>query len=151
MITSTTLRYFDGNKMDQHQQELEHFITVWPESSSTCRARFIYLKAYLQELDGVTLQFIPRPGVTYSLRASHRGQNDRPLFTMVDVIDAEPRWLSVCFYGETVSDPEERGDLVPGGLLGEDGLCFDVENGSDDFFEYVIARIDEAYQSVIIV
>jgi len=60
-----------------------------------------------------------------------------------------PRWLSVCFYGETVSDPEERGDLVPGGLLGEDGLCFDVENGSDDFIDYLIARINEAYNTVI--
>ena len=135
--------------MDQHQQGLEDFITEWPESSKTCRAPFIHLKEYLQELEGVILQFIPRPGVTYSLRASHRGQSDRPLFTMVDVIDAEPRWLSVCFFGETVSDPEERGDLVPGGLLGEDGLCFDVENGSDDAIEYLIARIDEAYQTVI--
>jgi len=75
--------------MDQHLQELEHFITVWPESSRICKTPFVRLKEYLQEREGVTLQFIPRPGVTYSLRASHQKQSDRPLFTMVDVIDAE--------------------------------------------------------------
>ena len=66
---------------------------------------------------------------------------------MIDVIDDEPRWLSICFYGEMVSDPEERGDYVPGGLLGEDGLCFDIESGNEELVSYVIARIDEAYSA----
>ncbi len=149
MNEPTSQTSLDDLKMDQHLQDVENFITIWPESSKTCQAPFIRIKEYLQKLEGVTLQFLARPGVTYSLRAAHHEQSDRPLFTMVDVIDDSPRWLSVCFYGEMVSDPEERGDLVPGGLLGEDGLCFDVEDESDDFIDYVIARINEAYNTVV--
>jgi hypothetical protein len=38
---------------------------------------------------------------------------------MVDVIDDDPevRWLSVCFYGEMITDPDEAGELIPEGLL----------------------------------
>jgi hypothetical protein len=137
-----------GYKMDTHLQEIEQFISMWPDSSAICRNPFIQLKAHLQGLDGANIQFIARPGVTCSLRGTHANQHDRPLFTMIDVIDDEPRWLSICFYGEMVSDPEERGDYVPGGLLGEDGLCFDIESGNEELVSYVIARIDEAYNAV---
>jgi hypothetical protein len=67
---------------------------------------------------------------------------------MIDVIDDDPRWLSICFYSEMVSDPEARGDYVPGGLLGEDGLCFDLEPGDEELVSYVTARIDEAHRAV---
>ena len=64
---------------------------------------------------------------------------------MVDVIDDDPadRWLSVCFFGDTITDPVGMGDLVPGGLLGQDGHCFDVEAVS--MLDYVKERIQEAY------
>lgn len=134
-----------GFEMDQDLQEIEQFITMWPDFSETCRDLFVRLKEYLQGFETVSLQFIARPGVTYSLRATHPNQRDRPLFTMIDVIDDKPRWLSICFYGEMVSDPEERGDYVPGGLLGEDGICFDLENSDEECVSYVIGRLDEAY------
>ena len=67
----------------------------------------------------------------------------------MDVIeDVDGRWLSVCFYADTVSDPEERGNLVPLGLLGEDGYCFDVEEPDTVLEAYVLERIDEARGSV---
>ena len=63
---------------------------------------------------------------------------------MVDVIEDEPRWLSVCMYQDLVSDPDEEGDFVPGGLLGEDAICFDMETASDTQLAYIRERIDEA-------
>jgi len=66
---------------------------------------------------------------------------------MVDVIEVDPRWLSVCFYGEMITDPEEAGDYVPEGLLGEDAVCFDIETHDADRLAYVTARIDEAYRA----
>jgi hypothetical protein len=44
-----------------------------------------------------------------------------------------------------VTDPESRGDSVPGGLLGEDGLCFDVESDSEEMLDYLKLRIIEAH------
>ncbi len=99
-------------------------------------------------LPGTEVEFHARPGVTYSLRAVHPAQA-RPLYAMVDVIDDEPRWLSVCFYREMVTDPGERGEMVPGGLLGEDGLCFTAEDATGTVLNYLKERIRQAHASVI--
>ena len=63
---------------------------------------------------------------------------------MVDVIEDVSRWLSVCFYGDMITDVEEKGDFVPGGLLGEDAVCFDLEEQNDKLVTYIEARLDEA-------
>ncbi len=60
------------------------------------------------EKQGILLDFIARPGVTYSLRAVHAEQKEKDLFVMVDVIEDVERWLSVCFFGNMITDPEER-------------------------------------------
>jgi hypothetical protein len=97
-------------------------------------------------MEGVSFDFYPRPGVSYSLRAKHESQEDRPLFMLIDVIDdPDARWLSVCFYGSTVADPGELGNLIPQGILGEDGYCFDLEEYDEKFLEYLCLRIDEAH------
>lgn len=129
-------------------EEIEAFIETWPQGSEASLDLFVYFNRLLETFDNSELQFIARPGVTYSLRAAHKNPAARPLFTMIDVIDADPRWLSICFYSEMVTDPEERGDFVPGGLLGEDGICFDVETDDQKLLSYVTARINEAYRSV---
>ena len=68
---------------------------------------------------------------------------------MVDVIDDDPedRWLSVCFYGEMVTDPQEAGDLVPEGLLGEDGYCFDMYEYDEQEVAYLKERLTEAHSN----
>jgi hypothetical protein len=40
---------------------------------------------------------------------------------MIDVIDDDPtaRWLSICFYGDTIEDPVELADFIHEGLLGQ--------------------------------
>jgi hypothetical protein len=45
-----------------------------------------------------------------------------------------------------ITDPEEKGDAVPGGLLGEDAVCFDLEIWDGELISYVGARLTEACQ-----
>jgi hypothetical protein len=68
---------------------------------------------------------------------------------MLDVIDDDPdeRWLSICFYGDMITDPEEKGDLIPEGLLGEDGYCFDLDAWNEDDLTYLEKRLAEACAS----
>lgn len=127
-------------------RELEAFIDGWQETPEKNKAAFLRLKAHLEKKQGVFFDFLPRPGVTYSLRAAHANQKEKSLFAMVDVIEDDPRWLSICFYGAMISDPEENGDFVPEGLLGEDAVCFDVDTWDDSLIQYVEARLDEAAQ-----
>ncbi|MCG8686967.1 MAG: hypothetical protein MI892_18955 [Desulfobacterales bacterium] len=127
--------------------ELDTFLTEWKDTDSKTRQAFSELVDHLNSLEETTLEFNARPGVSYSLRPSHSAQSKRPLFAMVDVIDDDPddRWLSVCFYGELVTDPQEAGDLVPEGLLGEDGYCFDLYEYDADEVAYLKARLTEAH------
>ncbi|MEE4607605.1 MAG: hypothetical protein V2L15_01850 [Desulfobacteraceae bacterium] len=133
--------------MSVHLPELDTFIAAWKETPEKNKQAFLRFKDHLVAKDGAQLEFVPREGLTYSLRASFPYQTERPLFVMVDVIEDDPRWLSVCFYGEMISDPEEAGDYVPEGLLGEDAVCFDIESYDAERIAYVTARIDEAWRA----
>ncbi|MCJ8501861.1 hypothetical protein [Desulfatitalea alkaliphila] len=126
------------------EQALAAFVADWASTPDGTKTVFLHLKDHLGKQPGVALDFISRPGLTYSLRAVHEHQKAKELFVMVDVIEDTPRWLSVCFYGEMITDPEEIGDFVPEGLLGEDAVCFDIDQQDDDLVGYVKARIDEA-------
>lgn len=129
------------------EQAVKDFLDEWQETSERCREMFLHFKQYLQRRKDVSLDFIARPGLTYSLRAAHPAQKDKALFVMVDVIEDSPRWLSICFYGAMITDPEKRGDFVPGGLLGEDAICFDLAQWDEDAIRYLEARLDESCQS----
>jgi len=50
----------------------------------------------------------------------------------------------VCFYSDLATDPEERGDVVPGGLMGEDACCFDIDLSDDTTERYMLQRLQEA-------
>jgi hypothetical protein len=128
--------------------ELDAFLAEWTDTPEKNRQAFIELKNQLDAKTGVVLSFVARPEVTYSLRAAAPNQTGRPLFVMVDVIEDQPRWLSVCFYADTVQDPDELGDYVPEGLLGEDAVCFDLESYDAAILAYLRVRIDEAFTSV---
>lgn len=127
-------------------KEMDDFIEGWSKDDNRCKEAFIELKNYLSAKDDIVLDFIARADVTYSLRAAHTAQKKRPLFVMVDVIEDEPRWLSVCFYGQMVTDPDETGDFVPDGLLGEDAICFDLERYEAEMVGYLKDRIDDAHR-----
>ncbi|MEA2061611.1 MAG: hypothetical protein U9P10_14120 [Thermodesulfobacteriota bacterium] len=130
-------------------EELEKFVDQWEETESQTKKAFQTIMEHLMAMADVTLEFHPRPGLTYSLRPRHKNQKDRTLFAMADVIDDDPgeRWLSVCFYGDMISDPEEMGDLIPEGLLGDDGHCFDLYAYDEEEISYIKERLDEAYKS----
>jgi hypothetical protein len=132
---------------------LNELLQNWPETPPHTKKAFLRLKDHLSNKTGLTLDFNARPGVTYSLRAKHDHQHQRPLFAMIDIIDDDPpnRWLSVCFYGEMISDPDDIGDFVPEGLFGEDAHCFDIEAWDARRLEYIIDRIDEAYRFVALI
>lgn len=132
----------------KEQDDLKSLIETWSETAANTKKAFLQIKEQLTSKPDTTLAFKARPGVSYSLRAACPG-HDRQLFVMADVIDDDPdnRWLSVCFYGDMISDPEELGDLIPGGLLGEDGYCFDIDEWQEELLNYVMARIDEAHQA----
>ncbi len=130
---------------NETEQTLNTFITEWKDTTEHNKTAFLHFRDYLNDKDGVTLNFIARPGVTYSLRAAHKNQPEKKLFVMIDVIEDINKWLSICFYGDMITDPDEKGDYVPGGLLGEDAICFDLEEQDEALVRYLEKRLDEAW------
>ncbi len=128
---------------------LEAFITTWKETSSKTKLAFTQIYEHLKTLEDITLEFKARPKVSFSLRPRHNNQKNRSLFAMVDVIDDDPeeRWLSICFYKEMITDPDEVGDLIPEGLLGEDGYCFDLYEYDKDEINYIKTRLSQAWET----
>ena len=137
---------------EKEKAEMLNLLESWTIDPQDMKSAFVKLRDNLSKKEGTILSFNSRPGVSYSLRATvdSRGEKKRPLFVMVDIIDDDPenRWLSVCFYGDMITDPDEEGDLVPGGLLGEDGYCFDLTEQDEAMLAYIEKRIDEAHAFV---
>jgi hypothetical protein len=131
--------------------DMAGLLESWTEDPGNVKPAFNNLRDILSKKKKAVLYFKSRPGISHSFRAyvPRSGDTDDRLFVMVDIVDddAENRWLSVCFYGDTITDPDEAGDLVPGGLLGEDGYCFDLYEYDDATISYLKERIDEAHRN----
>jgi hypothetical protein len=127
-------------------QEIESFLNSWEGDSQPIRDWFRLFYNELSVMEGVTLSFVARPGVSYSIRPVHVRQTKRDKFAIVDVIDDDPseRWLSVCFYEDMITDPNQRGELIPGGLSGSDGYCFDMSEPDEQLGRELLDRIKEA-------
>ena len=127
--------------------EIEALAKGWDDGGSGVKKAFESLRDHLFGKEACLYFYKARPGVSYSIRAVHKDQQKRDFFIIFDVIDDDPsdRWLSICFYGDMISDPDEMGDLIPGGLGGDDGYCFDLNDGSEEEVAYVAKRIDEAW------
>ncbi|MFW6324437.1 MAG: hypothetical protein ACOC0U_05170 [Desulfovibrionales bacterium] len=130
----------------ERSKELRTFLKSWTNDANHTKGCFLHLKNHLEGFSDVDLDFVARPGITYSLRAARVGRKDDSLFAMVDIIDDDPeaRWLSVCFYDKLVDDPKQLGDEVPGGLLGEDARCFDLYESDDSLLKYIEDRLSTA-------
>ena len=135
---------------DTHHR-LKAFTDGWEGDVSQVKDVFGQLHGKLQTIENTVLSFKARPGVSYSLRAGKYLGDDQPprLFALIDVIDDDPenRWLSVCFYDGTVSDPDQLGNLIPQGILGDDGYCFDVNEGDKGLVPFLLQKIDEAFDN----
>ncbi|MCG8533081.1 MAG: hypothetical protein MI749_20835 [Desulfovibrionales bacterium] len=133
-----------------HGEELNALLKNWTDTEAKAKEAFVGFKDFLLSLEGVTLSFKSRPGVSYSIRAKHENQVGREFFVVVDVVDDDPadRWLSVCFYAEMINDTEELGDWVPKGLEEKyDACCFNIDEDDANLRAYVKDRIIEAYES----
>ena len=132
-----------------HEIELNDFIKNWETDELNAKLAFIKLKDKLLKKENTILSFHSRAGITYSLRAAIKksSANGDPLFAMVDIIDddTDSRWLSVCFFGKMITDPDEIGDFVPEGLSGQDAHCFDYDTQDKELLLYIEQRIDEAH------
>jgi len=129
-------------------RDVERFLDGWEDSAREVKKSFVLLKNYVADKTDLIFNFKARPGVSYSLRVKHRLQKSRELFVIMDVIDEpENRWLSICFYPDMITDPDDKGVLIPLGLLGEDGYCFDFEEWDEKYLQYLLARIDEAHEN----
>ncbi|MBQ9537390.1 MAG: hypothetical protein IJU79_06370 [Desulfovibrionaceae bacterium] len=131
--------------MDKALSEFETFLASWVADPNGAKQTLQHYRELLTQ-DGVHFSFKSRPGISYSLRATHVKQTTRELFVLLDVVDDEPenRWLSVCFYWDMVQDPQELGDFVPKGLMGEDAVCFNIESDDPEQQAYVAQRLQEA-------
>ncbi len=138
----------DDTLQQSQIQEIERFLQGWSGSGQQVKSRVRFFLDHLLAKEGVDIEFVARPKVSYSLRPSRKEQQaaGRSLFAMIDIIDDDPdqRWLSVCFYGDMINDPDERGELIPGGLAGADGYCFDMFDDDQALAEYILVRLDEA-------
>ena len=131
-------------------EELQAFMVSWLDSSGKTKKAFELLLEHLVAKNGIELNFHARPGVSYSLRTALSRQTLRPFFSIIDIIDdPDARWLSVCFYNGTIADPDSKGTLIPQGILGEDGYCFDLEEFDETILCYLESRMDEAYASAL--
>lgn len=133
--------------------EMTGFLEAWENDPRMMKQTFLKIMDKLGTIKGTCLNFISRPGVSHSLRASlnNRFETRPSLFALVDIIDDDPdnRWLSICFYEEMITDPAELGNLVPNGILGEDGYCFDLYKDDPSFVSYVERRIEEAHRHLL--
>ena len=133
-------------------KNLSGILDKWTRDEMNMKDAFLRLANRFSEKNLAVLSVVPRPGISYSLRVRARAEAEEgTLITMIDIVDDDPdnRWLSVCFYGDCVTDPEEEGNLVPGGLLGEDGYCFDLYENNQNTITYLERRIDEAYENTL--
>ena len=127
----------------QMDEAVTAFLDSWTEDPAGNRVGFVQLRRALAAQPGVQLEWVARPGVTYSLRGTDPARS-RPLRGLGVGTEHGPRGLVGCFYPDLVQDPARAGAFVPGGLLGDDALCFDLETCTPELLAYVGERIVEA-------
>ena len=124
---------------------------VWPADQPELLAALGDLTTYASSMEGTAGSLVSRPGISYSFRASLpelQGSRERPVYFLVDVVvsEADPWFLSVCFYEDEITDPKDLGNPIPQGLFDETGYCFDLEERDPDLEVYLKVRIKEAFK-----
>jgi hypothetical protein len=141
--------------MGEHQgaKEFGEFLALWPPAQEGLRRAYLWLKERAESLPGAVWSFIPRPGVSYSLRfdlVPRPSGRQRQVYFLVDVVGAAGEFfLSVCYYEDEVSDPDELGNAIPQGLFMETGYCFDVDGFDEKQLAYLDARLNEAHAAAL--
>jgi hypothetical protein len=47
---------------------------------------------------------------------------------------------------DSINNPDEERDLIPGGLMGKDGYCFDLFEDDETMVTYLKEKIEETYK-----
>lgn len=133
-------------------EELQKFLDEWPASQAGLKNILSAYREGVLKLPGVVESFVARPGVSHSLRwdlAQRPAGRQRPLFALADVVPlgGDEMFLSVCFYDDEVSDPQELGNAVLQGLFQENGHCFDLEEDDRELVAYCLEQAAEAYKA----
>ena len=130
--------------------EIEEMLNNWVEDQRNLKKAFLELLDEIITMDNLVISFKARPGISYSVRASIKkpGKMKRKMFTIIDIIDDPDKWLSVCFYDGTITDKEGLGNMIPQGILGEDGYCFDLDKYDSYLISYLKEKISESYDEV---
>ena len=131
---------------------LADILQNWKNNTRGVKAAFLRMLEKLTSVENSHLTFKSRPGISHSLRTSIRlpdHKRDR-ICTLIDIIDDDPRsrWLSVCFYEDAITDDKGLGNLIPKGILGENGYCFDLFEYDEELLVYLESKIDEAFNNV---
>lgn len=131
---------------ENYPSEVSEFLGNWTIDPLNAKASLMEYLDILLAGTGVSLAFKARPGISYSLHAVNPAQMDRAFFALLDVVDDNPaeRWLSVCFYADMTTDPEQLGDIVPDGLDGHDAICFNLDGDDPQMRDYIADRLREA-------
>ena len=132
--------------------DLSPVLKDWPEVQNDLRRAFEELTKFALGLPRAQGSLVSRSGVSHSFRVDLENpleNRQRPVFMLVDVVlsPADPWFLSVCFYEDEVTDPEELGNPIPQGLYDETGYCFDVDEYDRELLEYLEERGREAHKA----
>jgi hypothetical protein len=137
--------------LDREISTWDELAAHWPKDQAGLLDMLHSLKQAAGGLDRSRLELVCRPGVSISLRFSLHpapGARQRPVFHLIDVAEFDGLlFLSVCFYADEMSDPQELGNLVPLGLFNEDGYCFDLDQPDPEYLAYILERQKEAHQA----
>lgn len=122
---------------------IQNFFEQWEDTSgmkALCGALYTHMAGF----SGLRLEFVARPGVSYSIRLL--GQGRESIAALLDIIDDDPeeRWLSLCFPDAIVTDPDGEGDQIPKGLNGNDARCFSIDAIAEGTEAYLTERLSEA-------
>lgn len=131
---------------------LNDFLEAWGDESPEVKAITRALTGALQDLPGLVMSYQARPGISHSLRLGADGDADRPFYALIDVIDDEPeaRWLSVCLYADLAEDPEHLAGPIPGGLNGQDAVCFDLDEEGEELVPYLVQVLKTAHSKATV-
>ena len=134
---------------------VQEVLAGWPADQEGLARAFEELTRSAAQMTETVVEVITRLGVSHSFRATlidPSGKRVRPVYFLVDVVvsSSDPWFLSVCYYEDEITDPEELGNPIPQGLFQETGYCFDVEAYDPELLGYLRDRLAEAHARALI-
>ena len=105
---------------------VQEVLAGWPADQEGLARAFEELTRSAAQMTETVVEVITRLGVSHSFRAAlldPSGKRVRPVYFLVDVVvsSTDPWFLSVCYYEDKITDPEELGNPIPQDLFQETG------------------------------